>query len=297
MTTTGEISSIPTGALMPFAAAAAPTGWLICDGAAKDRTIFAALFAVVGVVYGIGNGSTTFNIPDMRGRAPFGIDSGAGRITSDNTLGDSSGHEDLPLHTHTLSSHTHPAGSHTHPMASHTHSGGSHSHPMASHVHAVRNHTHSMAGHTHAQGAQTVSFSSTEGGGTSTTLRVDQGGFGVVACFIAGTRFVSGSVAPGGCGIISAISAGGSTGGPSVGSTGFMSGGVSPTVGSNTYGPSVTSTGAVAAGTTSGPSSADTGSSVGSTGGPSVTDTGGTGGGSSANNLPPYQMFNYIIKT
>ena len=57
-----------------FAGATAPTGWLLCDGAAVSRTTYAALFAVIGTAYGAGNGSTTFNVPDLKGRTPVGRD-------------------------------------------------------------------------------------------------------------------------------------------------------------------------------------------------------------------------------
>jgi microcystin-dependent protein len=51
-----------------------PSGWLLCDGSAVSRTTYAALFAAIGTTYGAGNGSTTFNVPDLRGRTPVGAD-------------------------------------------------------------------------------------------------------------------------------------------------------------------------------------------------------------------------------
>lgn len=60
----------PTGAVMMFAAALAPTGWLLCDGSAISRTTYSALFTAIGTTYGIGNGTTTFNIPNMADRYP-----------------------------------------------------------------------------------------------------------------------------------------------------------------------------------------------------------------------------------
>lgn len=69
----------PVGAvLMWMTDAATPTGWLFCDGLAVSRTDFAALFAVLGEIYGNGDGSTTFNLPDMRGEFPRGRDAAAG---------------------------------------------------------------------------------------------------------------------------------------------------------------------------------------------------------------------------
>jgi len=67
--------SLPLGAIQPYAGATAPAGWLLCDGAAVSRDTYAALFGVMGTAYGVGNGTTTFNVPDLRGRVPVGFDS------------------------------------------------------------------------------------------------------------------------------------------------------------------------------------------------------------------------------
>jgi len=63
-----------TGILFPHAGTAVPTGFLLCDGSAVSRTTYAALFAAIGTLWGIGNGSTTFNLPDARGKAFLGAD-------------------------------------------------------------------------------------------------------------------------------------------------------------------------------------------------------------------------------
>lgn len=62
----------PPGMLAPYAGKTAPEGWLLCDGSAVSRTAYAALFAVIGTTYGVGNGSTTFTLPDLRGRVAAG---------------------------------------------------------------------------------------------------------------------------------------------------------------------------------------------------------------------------------
>lgn len=59
--------SVPSGAVMDFAMNAAPAGWLSCNGALVSRTTYAALFAAIGTTWGAGDGSTTFQLPDMRG--------------------------------------------------------------------------------------------------------------------------------------------------------------------------------------------------------------------------------------
>lgn len=64
---------VPTGMVSPYAGATAPTGWLICNGDAVSRTTYASLFTAISTTYGIGDNSTTFNIPDLRARTPIGI--------------------------------------------------------------------------------------------------------------------------------------------------------------------------------------------------------------------------------
>lgn len=70
---------MPAGAILPFGGSIAPAGYLLCDGSAVSRTTYADLFAVVGTSFGSGNGSTTFTLPDFRGRFLRGVDGGAGR--------------------------------------------------------------------------------------------------------------------------------------------------------------------------------------------------------------------------
>lgn len=69
-----EIYLVPTGTVSAFAGKNPPTGWLKCDGSAVSRTTYAKLFAVIGQIYGGGDGSTTFNLPNLTGRVPFGMD-------------------------------------------------------------------------------------------------------------------------------------------------------------------------------------------------------------------------------
>lgn len=59
---------VPTGTVLSFAGSSAPTGWLICDGSAISRTTYSALFSAIGTVWGYGDNSTTFHLPDLRGR-------------------------------------------------------------------------------------------------------------------------------------------------------------------------------------------------------------------------------------
>lgn len=97
--------AIPTGAIFPFTSSTVPLGWLLCDGSAVLRSLYYQLFAVIGTTYGAGNGTTTFNLPDLRGRVIAGRDNmggtAANRLSetffgvSPNTLGNSGGTENL----------------------------------------------------------------------------------------------------------------------------------------------------------------------------------------------------------
>jgi len=98
---------VPTGVIAPFAGTSAPTGWALCAGQAVSRTTFAALFAVIDTTWGAGDGSTTFNLPDFRGRVPAGLDNmggiAAGRLRSTRTVGVSTISQSLTTITVTCS--------------------------------------------------------------------------------------------------------------------------------------------------------------------------------------------------
>jgi microcystin-dependent protein len=95
-----------------YAGSTEPDGWLFCDGTAVSRTSFSNLFSTIGTTFGGGNGSTTFNLPDMRSRMPVGV--GAGTGLTFRSLGGAAGGEtkvinsaNLPTHTHSID-HDHP---------------------------------------------------------------------------------------------------------------------------------------------------------------------------------------------
>lgn len=78
---TGNFSTplaAPTGSMVMYGGSSSPTGYLLCDGSAVSRTTYSALFALLSTTYGSGDGSTTFNVPDMRGRVPVGVGTGTG---------------------------------------------------------------------------------------------------------------------------------------------------------------------------------------------------------------------------
>lgn len=107
-TASGASAAFPTGTLTAFAAAVAPTGWLICDGSAVSRSVYSVLFGVISTAYGAGDGSTTFNLPDLRGRVPAGFAASGGHADV-STLGNNDGvalASRRPSHHHTYTAPT-----------------------------------------------------------------------------------------------------------------------------------------------------------------------------------------------
>lgn len=86
--------TLPIGAVVSYAGLNTPTGWLICDGRAISRTTYANLFAIIGTQYGAGDGSTTFNIPNLKGKVVVGLD---GNDTDFNTIGKTGGEKEHTL--------------------------------------------------------------------------------------------------------------------------------------------------------------------------------------------------------
>jgi len=112
-------SGTPSGSIMPYAGPSAPSGWLLSYGQAISRSTYSALFSAVGTTYGVGDGSTTFNVPDLRGRVVAGQDDmggvSANRLTNQSgglngdTLGAAGGSEthtltiaEMPAHVHNI---------------------------------------------------------------------------------------------------------------------------------------------------------------------------------------------------
>lgn len=100
-----NVSPHPVGAVIMFGGATAPIGWLLCNGSAVSRTTYSALYNVIGTTYGVGDGSTTFNVPDFRGRVILGAGTGSG-LTS-RLRGATGGAETHQLSTAELAAHTH----------------------------------------------------------------------------------------------------------------------------------------------------------------------------------------------
>lgn len=121
---------IAAGLIYPYGGTTAPQGYLMCDGAAVSRADYSELFAAIGTTYGAGDGLTTFNVPDLRGRTPLGAGTGTATDATAHALGDVDGTETVTLTTNEMPSHSHtwtrniPYGF-THNVASGTRLGGS----------------------------------------------------------------------------------------------------------------------------------------------------------------------------
>jgi len=109
------IEGIPTGCIIPWSDTSIPTGFLECNDQAVSRTTYAALFAIIATTYGAGNGSTTFNVPDLKDNVPLGRSNsaalastgGANTVGSTGNVGGSTAN--ATLSTAQLASHAHPS--------------------------------------------------------------------------------------------------------------------------------------------------------------------------------------------
>ena len=180
----GASDPTPAGTIIYSARSTAPTGYLKANGAAVSRTTYATLFAAIGTTYGAGNGSTTFNVPDLRGEFIRSLDDGRG-VDSGRTLG-STQTDQNKSHTHTATSTT-TQSAHSHTGT--TNSGGSHNHTFTGGTgtpgeddetgvwyrndfpNTVELTTSSIAAHTHSFTTDSATATST----TTTTVNADGG--------------------------------------------------------------------------------------------------------------------------
>jgi microcystin-dependent protein len=166
----GAASFIPPGSMMMYAATAAPSGWLLCNGSAVSRTTYATLFSAISTTYGTGDGSTTFNVPDCRGRFMAGYDpsNASGRLTaassggaSASALANAGGEQSHTLVTGELAAHSHGVSD---PGHGHGFNDPGHGHGVSDpqHIHGVGDpgHGHGVndPGHAHT-------YDQTQGGG------------------------------------------------------------------------------------------------------------------------------------
>ena len=110
------VEGIPTATIIPRSSASVPTGFLECDGAAVSRSTYSALFAIIGTAYGAGDGSSTFNVPNLQDNAAVGKSNnkalastgGANTVAASGNIAGSTAN--ATLSTPQLSSHSHARG-------------------------------------------------------------------------------------------------------------------------------------------------------------------------------------------
>jgi microcystin-dependent protein len=167
-------AAAPVGSMKLLGTSTIPTGWLLCNDQAVSRTTYADLFAAIGTAYGVGNGSTTFNVPDLVGRIPVGRDSGD---TDFDVLGELGGAKTHTLVTGELPAHTHSEGSLVTASDNHTHTFSGKGDAATTHSHNQTNtaatggtgdatngtvttgsdsHTHAITGSTSSVGSDTA---------------------------------------------------------------------------------------------------------------------------------------------
>lgn len=147
------VSAVPIGAVLDWAGATSPSRYMLCHGQAISRSTYSDLFAVIGTTYGAGDGSSTFNLPDCRGRVNVGKDdmggTAAGRVTaagvgvSANVLGATGGAQNIILTSGSMPAHSHIATASVEGW--HTHTGGTS--VAGSHGHEAWTGTAGLHGH------------------------------------------------------------------------------------------------------------------------------------------------------
>jgi microcystin-dependent protein len=190
---TGDIqitggSLCPTAGILPYAGLTEPPGFLFCFGQAIDRTTYARLFTAISTTYGVGDGSTTFNVPDIRGRVIAGQDDmggvSANRLTgltngvNGDTLGASGGLESFTLAEANLPSHTHDSGT----LTGYTSTDGSHNHDYEN---QSNNNSRDNSGGTPVADDGNVTHSTSSDGSHNHDVAIDSGSTGSTGSTLA----------------------------------------------------------------------------------------------------------------
>jgi microcystin-dependent protein len=107
-----DLFASPIGSITTYAGSASPSSkWAICDGSTLSRTTYDVLFARIGTTYGVGNGTTTFNLPNLKGRVVVGVDAAQAEFDALGETGGAKTHTlsiaEMPAHTHTQNAHNH----------------------------------------------------------------------------------------------------------------------------------------------------------------------------------------------
>lgn len=165
-----------TGIISLFAGSTAPVGYLACDGSAVSRDTYSALFAVIGTTYGAGDGSTTFNLPDLSGRVAIGA-------STSHAMGTTGGEESHTLTSGELATHAHevPQHGHTDTISATT--------PAMSHTVTQPAYKYSSPSNTNGKeysGSRSNAFSGTSSAAASRTTNVSIAAHAAADCTMSG---------------------------------------------------------------------------------------------------------------
>lgn len=167
---------VPSGVISDFGGSVTPDGWLLCDGSEVSRSTYANLFSAIGTTWGIGDGSTTFNLPNLKGKGRIMRDASQSEFDS---LAETGGAKTHTLTTNEMPSHTHNQNAHNHT----TDAGGAHNHTIGtlgtSGSYGIKDgaasssgtgSTSSHGGHTHGVNNATATNQNTGGGAAHNNL-------------------------------------------------------------------------------------------------------------------------------
>lgn len=164
---------VPAGAVQMFAGSSAPSGWLLCTGQDVSRTTYSALFSAISTTYGVGDGSTTFNLPDMRARMPIGATNGSAPAgLSTRALGATGGAESVTL---TGAQSGTSAHGHSHDITVRDAQNGNSNQTASTnlaHSHTVNGRQSASATHGHT-GTTTVATAASNAGATNFPISTD----------------------------------------------------------------------------------------------------------------------------
>ena len=166
--TPAAAATVATGIVEMYAGATAPTGYLLCDGAAVSRSTYSALFAITSTTYGAGDGSTTFNVPNLSGRMVMGAGTGTG-LNASGTGAPSGTAQTARTRGQWLGEETHlltatELASHTHANTVGSSAGGSNQ--ITGGMSANENHSHTLINYSSSTGSGTYNITNRSGGNT-----------------------------------------------------------------------------------------------------------------------------------
>lgn len=164
----------PVGSIFMWPTLSAPTGFLLCDGTAVSRAMYATLFALIGTTFGAGDGSTTFNLPNFKQRMPIGRDASQAACDTIGETGGTFNHQhSTPAHLHTIASHTHDMANHFHSQPTHVHAGPLHNHLTKAHYHSTEATGATIA--INSSGTHSHTYGAKEGGSNGSGANRAQG--------------------------------------------------------------------------------------------------------------------------